>query len=277
MVQFHSKAVSEHIRRIWAMPAVCMYLIEGREKALLMDTGCGEGGLREYVEQLLQGKPYEVLLTHGHVDHAAGAGEFEQVWLHPADWTLVQRHCTVENRLAYWEHCKPILGDTSLPDRADFVPLRTAPFLPLKDGQTFSLGGITVQVVHVPGHTHGIVVPFVLEEEVAFFGDACGTGTLLVGEESTTVQEYHEALCHLKQTAPPFSKVLRQHGNFASSVSILDENIEVCERILSGTDDAVPHHFMGQACFRAMKVDPATRKRVDGKEGNIVYCSEKIR
>lgn len=277
MVQFHSEPVTGHIRRIRSMPAVCVYLVEGSEKALLIDTGCGEAGLREYVEQLLQGKPYEVLLTHGHVDHASGAGEFERVWLHPADWTLVKRHCTLENRMAYWEHCRQILGDVAVPAESEFVPPRTEPFLPLEDGQRFELGGITVQVVHVPGHTRGMMVPFVLEEEIALFGDACGTGTLLVGEESTTVEAYHKALVRLKETAPKFSRVLRQHGSCESSVSILDENIEVCEKILSRTDDAVPHRFMGQPCFRAMQVDPATRKRVDGKEGNIVYCVEKIR
>ncbi len=277
MVQFHSEMVTDHIRRIRSMPAVCMYLVEGSEKALLIDTGCGEAGLREYVEQLLRGKPYEVLLTHGHVDHASGAGEFERVWLHPADWTLVKRHCTLENRLAYWEHCRPILADAAVPAESEFVPLRTEPFLPLEDGQQFELGGITVQVAHVPSHTHGMMVPFVLEEGVALFGDACGTGTLLVGEESTTVENYHAALLHLKETAPKFDRVLRQHGSCESRVSILDENIEVCERILAGTDDAVPQKFMGQPCRRAMRIDPETRLRVDGKEGNVVYCPEKIR
>ena len=277
MVRFSSENVTDGIRRIWSMPAVCMYLVEGREKAVLIDTGCGEKGLREYVERLLQGKPYEVLLTHGHVDHAAGAGEFEQVWLHPADNALVQRHCTVENRLAYWEHCKLILGGMQLPDRSDFVPMRTEPFLPLSDKQIFDLGGRTVQILHVPGHTRGMMVPFVPEEETAFLGDACGTGTLLVGEESTTVEEYYQSLLRLKKDAPPFSRVLRQHGSFVSEPSILDENIEVCEKILAGTDDAVPQKFMGQPCRKAIKVDPETRKRVDGKEGNIVYCTEKIR
>lgn len=277
MVQFHSEMVTDHIRRIRSMPAVCMYLVEGSEKALLLDTGCGEVGLREYVEQLLQGKPYEVLLTHGHVDHASGAGEFERVWLHPADWTLVKQHCTLEKRLTYWEHCRPILGDTAVPAESEFVPQRTKPFLPLEDGQRFPLGGITVQAVQVPGHTHGIMVPFALEEGVAFFGDACGTGTLLVGAESTTVETYHAALVHLKKTAPKFNRVLRQHGSCESKISILDENIEVCERILAGTDDAIPHKFMGQPCRRAMRIDPVTRVRVDGKEGNIVYCPERVR
>ena len=57
-----------------------MYLLEGEEKALLLDTGYGVGNLREYVERLTE-KPVIVANTHYHPDHSAGNGEFEQVYL----------------------------------------------------------------------------------------------------------------------------------------------------------------------------------------------------
>lgn len=57
-----------------------MYLLEGDEKALLIDTGYGVGNLRAYVENLTD-KPIVVANTHYHPDHAAGNGEFEQVYM----------------------------------------------------------------------------------------------------------------------------------------------------------------------------------------------------
>jgi hydroxyacylglutathione hydrolase len=45
-----------------------MYLLEGREKALLIDTGWGAGNLRALVEKLTS-KPVIVTNTHGHLDH----------------------------------------------------------------------------------------------------------------------------------------------------------------------------------------------------------------
>ena len=57
-----------------------MYLLEGDEKALLIDTGYGVGNLRAFVEKLTD-KPILVANTHFHPDHAAGNGEFEAVHL----------------------------------------------------------------------------------------------------------------------------------------------------------------------------------------------------
>ena len=58
-----------------------MYLLLGEEKALLIDTGWGAGNLRGLVEKLTD-KPVEVILTHGHLDHSGGNGEWEKVMIH---------------------------------------------------------------------------------------------------------------------------------------------------------------------------------------------------
>ena len=50
-----------------------MYLVEGTEKAALIDTGYGVGNLKGYIKTLTE-KPLIVLITHGHLDHVAGAG-----------------------------------------------------------------------------------------------------------------------------------------------------------------------------------------------------------
>ena len=47
------------------------FLAEGKEKAALIDTGCGIGNLGETVKELTQ-KPVEIFLTHGHADHSGG-------------------------------------------------------------------------------------------------------------------------------------------------------------------------------------------------------------
>jgi len=57
-----------------------MYLLEGEEKALLIDTGWGAGNLRAFVEKLTD-KPLLVVNTHFHPDHASGNGEFERVYM----------------------------------------------------------------------------------------------------------------------------------------------------------------------------------------------------
>lgn len=277
MVTFQKEQVTPHISRIRSTPDVCMYLVEGSRRAALIDTGDGVGDLRGYVEGLLQGKPYDVIITHGHVDHASGAEQFDCPYMSELDYELSLSHCSVEHRKKIFAHMREKFPGT-IPEFAeeDFVKVRTRPYAPLKDGQQFDLGGITLRMIHTPGHTRGMMVVLDVEERVAFFGDACGVGVLMIAKEATSIARYRKSLLNLKTFEAQYGRVLRQHGLCESPKSVLDDNIEVCEKILTGTDDAVADKFEGMPCIRAMKVDPKTQRRMDGKEGNILYVPEKL-
>lgn len=61
-----------------------------------MNTGFGD--LRGFVESLT-GKSYVGLLSHGRMDHAGGAGQFETVYLNQRDWELEKWRATRERRV----------------------------------------------------------------------------------------------------------------------------------------------------------------------------------
>lgn len=279
MVTFTYEQITKHIRRIRSTPDVCMYLVEGSKRAALLDTGNGVGDLKSYVETLLDGKPYDVILTHGHVDHASGAEQFgDNVYLNPLDYDLSLTHCSIEHRKNSFAHWREMFPGT-MPEftNDDFIEVRTRPYLPLNDGQQFDLGDVTLEAIHVPGHTQGMTMILVVEERVILFGDGCGVGVLLLAEETSTVSGYLESLKHLKTYESRYDVVLRQHGSCQSPCTVLDDNIEVCEKILDGTADAMEDMFDGKPCLVAMAIDPKTRKRLDGKEGNIRYTLDKVR
>lgn len=279
MITFTSTPVTEHIFRIRSTPDVCMYLVVGSERAALLDTGNGVGDLKGYVEEILKGKPYDVILTHGHVDHASGAEQFgDNVYLNPLDYELSLTHCSIEHRknsFAHWREMFP--GTMPVFAEEDYIPVRTRQYRPLEDGQRFSLGDVTLEAIHVPGHTQGMTMILCIEERTILFGDGCGVGVLLLAEETSTVADYRDSLIKLKKHESRYDRVLRQHGSCESPCTVLDDNIEVCEKILNGTADAVPDTFEGSPCLLAMAVDPVTRKRLDGKEGNIRYMPDRIR
>lgn len=270
MITFSHERISPHITRIRDGSDVCEYLIEGNCRAALIDTGYGVGDLKGYVETLT-GKPYDVFVTHGHVDHASGSAPYEKVYLNAADLPLIERYCTLSLRKE-----KLRAQGLEFPDAA-YLPPRTASFAPLEDGMEFDLGGLTLRWIAVPGHTPGTMVPLIAEERTVIFGDACGVGVLLSLPESCTVETYYCALQRLQTFEPLYDVVLRQHGSCASTKAVLKDNIENCERILAGTDAAEPVLFRGNLCFRAARTDPATGARADGREGNIMYDRNRIR
>ena len=97
MVEFFSEKCSEHVTRIYGLAGEQMYLVEGTQKAALVDTGSGAGSLRQYVETLTE-RPVIVLLTHGHVDHAMGAPEFDTVYMSRKDDYIYMQHRELEVR-----------------------------------------------------------------------------------------------------------------------------------------------------------------------------------
>lgn len=270
MITFTSEKVSPHVTRIMDGTNVCEYLIEGTERAALIDTGYGVGDLKGFVEQLTD-KPYDVFITHGHVDHAAGAGQFPKVYMNLADVELEKVHCAVEFRKERIQ-----TGPGVHLEDSDFLPQRTEPFTDLPDNLTVDLGGATLVFIHVPGHTHGMIVPILKEDRIAFFGDACGVGTLICLPGSTTIEEYLKGLRKLQTFEPLYDTVLRQHGTCRSTKRLLEDNIENCELILRGEDDHVEHDFRGTLCCWAREQDEQGGRK-DGREGNIRYMPDRIR
>ena len=62
-----------------------MYVVKGSKMSAVIDTGTGIGNFKGLVESLV-GNPYIVLITHGHVDHAGGCGQFEEVYINEGDY-----------------------------------------------------------------------------------------------------------------------------------------------------------------------------------------------
>ena len=92
-MQFYEyEAINDSMTVIRSMTGELLYLIEGTKKAVLIDTCAGVGHLRDVVEGLTD-KPLAVLLTHGHVDHAPGAAEFDEVYMNRKDLDLYKKHC----------------------------------------------------------------------------------------------------------------------------------------------------------------------------------------
>ena len=155
------------------------YLVEGEEKALLIDTGTGIGDLEALVRTLTD-KPLLVAATHGHGDHLGGAGQFPEAYVHPADIPMAEA-ITVDSRKNYvlrMRECVP--GSAHLSGDEVTQPKYQTKFLPLEENSVIDLGGRKLTVYYTPGHTEGSVSFHDSETGILFSGDAYNRILLLI-------------------------------------------------------------------------------------------------
>lgn len=269
---FTAQRLPNGVTEITDLSGVHCFLVEGRDKALLIDTMTGLRGLPAFVATLTD-LPVEVALTHGHMDHAGGVFEFGRCYIHPADIPMLDGR-TLPARVGY---VRGQLLPGEAPEASAFVPDGPVEFVPLKAGDKLDLGGRALEVLHVPGHTRGSLCYLDTASGDFFAGDACNNNTLLMMDVSATIEEYLEALLALKERQGDIRRFYLFHGPSLQDKSCIDDNIQCCRDILAGTDDRVPVDFLGRSGYLAKERTPGTFSRKDGRFGNVVYNPQQVR
>lgn len=269
---FTAQRLPNGVTEITDLSGVHCFLVEGRDKALLIDTMTGLRGLPAFVATLTD-LPVEVALTHGHMDHAGGVFEFGRCYIHPADIPMLDGR-TLPARVGY---VRGQLPPGEAPEASAFVPDGPVEFVPLKAGDKLDLGGRVLEVLHVPGHTRGSLCYLDTASGDFFAGDACNNNTLLMMDVSATIEEYLGALLALKERQGDIRRFYLFHGPSLQDKSCIDDNIQCCRDILAGTDDRVPVDFLGRPGYLAKERTPGTFSRKDGRFGNVVYNPQQVR
>lgn len=279
MELFTSELVDDQVIRISDITGVFLYLVLVSERALLIDTGCGIGDIRAYVESLTN-LPVTVVCTHGHMDHAGGADQFEEVYLNHADWELSITHCSIDNRKEYADIMRGILHPEITSEQMEslsYSKIRTKDYQDLRNNMEFDLGGTTVQSIPLPGHTPGSMCMLLREKRVLLTGDACNPSVFLFDWEALSVEEYRENLVRFLKYEEFYDKIWISHGDGKPMPKrLLQECIGVCDSITNGADDSIDFQFMGITCKSAFEMFP-NQLRKDGGLANIIYNPQKIR
>lgn len=172
-----------------------LYLLVGKEQALLIDSGFGCLGLRDIISKITD-KPVICSCTHGHIDHALGAWQFEKSYLHSADFDLYKEHTSKAVASAFFYHGKLPLSSCFLknPFYSGLVKCVIQRHYPtlciLEDMPCFDLGGRTVNWTSVPGHTRGSVAFLDEQAKVVFDGDCASFGAWLFLPEALPLKDF---------------------------------------------------------------------------------------
>lgn len=272
---FEASKVFDNVTLISGLGGEQCYLVEGEKRALLIDGLSGVGSLKSFVRELTD-LPVQIVNTHGHVDHCGANFEYGECFIHPADIRLMYDHSDPEKRLGFAKSGAMFHPLPVEPTLEDVIPPRAVKTFPVYDGDSFDLGGVTLEVIGVPGHSFGTIVLLDRARRVVYSGDACNANTLLFLEGSASIEEYRESLLHFKSFQPEFDGMYGGHGPGPVPNTIIDEAIELCEEIIKGTDDQIVGSSIGRPCLYAKAKDDHFR-RLDGKLANIAYSRENIR
>ena len=154
-----------------------MYLINGKDKSLLIDAGMEDESLKEFCDRLTD-KEIVCVLTHAHFDHIGKCGEFNEVYLDEKDLDMYRQQSSGS--------MSPV--DNFVCKAADEIK---------KMEEVYDLGDRKITTVALPGHTPGSVIFLDPYDKAVYCGDALGSGcgVLMVnGLGSLSLEEYQKGL-----------------------------------------------------------------------------------
>jgi len=213
---------------------VCFTLIEGKERAILFDTGYGTENVREYISTLTE-KPVTVVLSHGHHDHVLGARWFSRSMICADDLEEFRMRTGTEQR----NKVAGQAGQKSVPVPDDFLTAPIADPLTLVfhehlgpfEAEREDLGGREVMMIHVPGHTPGSIVLYVEDCGLLLTGDDWNPCTWMWFPSSAPVREWRDNMKEIislipKKTGGTIRHVLCSHQPAARTAQELIDYLD---------------------------------------------------
>lgn len=170
-----------------------IYLIEGQEKALVVDTGMTDNDFIGMIKSLTK-LPFELAVTHNHYDHLYHMDKFDRYYMSPKD--------------------QPLFDEPFMKDRMVGHDYASPKLIPIVDGDIIDLGGgYEVEVFDLAGHTPGSVVFLDRKRKIALTGDALGVWMQVPG--ATKISCYLEQLKHFlaRMSASEYEGVCMMNGH----------------------------------------------------------------
>jgi glyoxylase-like metal-dependent hydrolase (beta-lactamase superfamily II) len=190
-----------------------LWLIKGRDRDLLIDTGLGVASLRQHIAGLID-KELLAIASHVHFDHAGGIAEFEERAIHAAEAQALREGNAYES-LSAQPGWLDIDHFELLPHRGFTVEQYTfkaaEPTQILQDGDVLDLGDRALEVLHLPGHSAGCIALYDHRSQALFAGDVIYDGELLDELHCSNINTYIQTYERLQKL--PVDTVYPGHYN----------------------------------------------------------------
>lgn len=214
---------------------VISYLVLGRDRACLVDTGYGMGDMRGLVNELTN-LPITVVNSHTHIDHVAENSLFDEVaaFDHPfarENAKTGRDHESVKRSLSEGMLWKPLPEDFDA-DAWHIPPFEVTRWL--HDGDTVDLGGRTLEIYHTPGHSPDSVCLLDGEARLFWTGDIFYNAPLYVYGATTNLDDFIESYRKMVSLSSHYDWLLPGHNETYVDKEVLARVLKTAEDIRDG-------------------------------------------
>lgn len=194
---------------------VRFFILTGKEKALLIDSGMTVRNAKEIANELTA-LPIELINTHADIDHIGSNHEFAAPYMHPSE-------------LSNYHNTKKFSGDIT----------------PLWDGDTINLGDRELKIIHIPGHTPGSIAILDVRSRMLFSGDPVQDGAIFMFGVQRDMDAYIHSLKRLDKMKDEFDYIYPSHGSYPLKPEIIEKLIEAAEKVRNNEIELRQSDFMG--------------------------------
>lgn len=199
-----------------------MYLLEGEEYAMLIDTAYGLGDLRGLVEKLTD-KPVITVNTHGHLDHVGGNGQWQKVYMH--------QNALIDQKTLEGGPCD--ISKLPYPDYEKCF---------IEEGHVFHLGGRDIEVIDITAHSNGSLAFLDASHGLLYTGDELEAAQVLLYELVPTgnydlrqrLLAHHANMEKLLSRSREFDHICAGHNGSPIAKDYAEDFFELSTLLLEG-------------------------------------------
>lgn len=212
------------------------YLIIGKQKALLFDTGMGLASISKVTEQLTT-LPVVVLNSHTHPDHIGGNAEFSLIYAMNTYYTRRNATYGYTHDQVKWEVSPESFCLDRLP-KEDTAHYRIRPFKVnrfLNKNNIIDLGSRRLKVISTPGHTPDAICLY--EQSTGYFwcGDSFYAGPILLIDPVTNLSAYKQSITLMARYAKSCKTILPAHNLPILEPDLIVKAARSFNKIVDGT------------------------------------------
>lgn len=211
-----------------------VYLIIGKDQAILIDTGCGIGDLRSVVEHLTH-FPVTVVNTHTHLDHLGSNRQFSDIMIfdHPCSHKLSTKGASRED--VVWELLNEAV--VSLPSGFIYEEVSIPPFPVLRwlqNGDILDIGDVRLKVLHTPGEAVDHICLLDETHRILFSGDILLDGAVWSHLEGGNIHELSASYERLMRYYNEFDVIMPSHNAPCQGKDLLPFALAASREVISG-------------------------------------------